>query len=176
MKKGIIIAGFAGVGKTVLANKYNNIIDLEIMNFKWNYEKEINDVEKRKGTTRKTRKVEWPENYIQAIVAATNTYDIVLISTDNEILEALDRKGMEYILCFPDIECKKEYLDRYRNRGNIEEFISKVGETFEELIESLKSSEKSKIILKSNETLEVKLQKILKKKGKRQNHTIDIER
>ena len=34
---GIIIAGFATVGKTYLAKKYNNIIDLESGSFKYDY-------------------------------------------------------------------------------------------------------------------------------------------
>ena len=37
--EGIIISGFAGIGKTTIAEKYQNrIIDLESSDFKWVYE------------------------------------------------------------------------------------------------------------------------------------------
>lgn len=164
MKKGIVIAGFAGIGKSMLASKYNNVIDLEIMDFKWHYEEEISDVEKKKGNSQKTRKKEWPENYIDAIQIATTNYDITLISTDDEILNELDKKEIEYILCFPTLDCKNEYLERYRKRGNTEGFVKRVSETFEELINGLQKYRGKKIILKSKETLESKLKQASKLK------------
>ena len=36
MAKGIIIAGFATCGKSVLGKKYSNVIDLESSNYKYN--------------------------------------------------------------------------------------------------------------------------------------------
>lgn len=89
MKK-VIIAGFAGIGKSMLAKKYSNVIDLEIMDYKWDYTKEIPEIEKRKGSQNKKRKEEWPNNYLAAIKEAFDKYDIVLISTDNEIIDLLD--------------------------------------------------------------------------------------
>ena len=41
MKQGIIIAGFATLGKSTLANKYNNIIDLESSLYQWHYDNKI---------------------------------------------------------------------------------------------------------------------------------------
>lgn len=35
MNKPLIIAGFAGIGKTTLAKKYKNVIDLESSIYKW---------------------------------------------------------------------------------------------------------------------------------------------
>lgn len=35
MKKALIIAGFAGVGKTTLEVKYKNVINLESSIYKW---------------------------------------------------------------------------------------------------------------------------------------------
>lgn len=161
MGKGIIIAGFAGVGKTTFANKYNNVVDLEIMDFKWIYNEEINNIEKKKGYMRKKRKEEWPYNYFEAIQKARFIYDIVLISTDNEILNLLNNNNLDYIISYPSANCKEEYLQRYKKRGNVNEFIKNVCETFDELIEELDSIKCEKIILNDNEYLEDKL-KILK--------------
>lgn len=36
MNKGIIIAGFATCGKSVLGKKYSNVIDLESSSYKYN--------------------------------------------------------------------------------------------------------------------------------------------
>ena len=164
MKKGIVIAGFAGIGKSMLASKYKNVVDLEIMEFKWDYKEKIADIEKKKGNSNKTRKEEWPENYIDAIQNATTNYDITLISTDDEILNELEKKEIEYILCYPTLECKNEYLDRYRKRGNTEAFIQRVAETFEDLIKGLQKYKAKKIVLKNNETLESKLNQATKVK------------
>lgn len=158
-----IIAGFCGVGKSELARKYSNVIDLEIMDYKWDYQMQISNIEKRKGCVGRKRKKEWPNNYLEAIKKAIEDYDIVLISTDDEIIDLLDEYGMEYILCFPSKVCKNEYIERYKGRGNTEEFIRKVSDTFENLIDSLEIRRNKKIVLQPNETLESKLQKVVQK-------------
>ena len=54
MNKPLIIAGFAGIGKTTLAKKYKNVIDLESSIYKWdNTGFEDVPVEQRKGIIRK---------------------------------------------------------------------------------------------------------------------------
>ena len=164
MKNAIIIAGFAGVGKSVLAKKYTNVVDLEIMDFKWDYNKSFENAEEKKGYREKSRKKDWPKNYFDAIISASIKYDIILISTDDEILDFLEEKEVDYVLAFPKSECKEEYLERYRKRGNTREFISRVDETFEELLIKLNSNDKKKLILNSNETLESKLLEITKNK------------
>lgn len=41
MKNGTIIAGFTALGKTTLACKYDNIIDLESSLYQWKYENKM---------------------------------------------------------------------------------------------------------------------------------------
>ena len=41
MKQGIIIAGFTALGKTTLAQKYDNIIDLESSLYQWKYKNKM---------------------------------------------------------------------------------------------------------------------------------------
>ena len=57
MAKGIIIAGFATCGKSVLGRKYENVIDLESSNYKHNNNQLENiPIEMRKGTKREMNK------------------------------------------------------------------------------------------------------------------------
>ena len=50
MQKTLIIAEFAGVGKTTLAKKYKNVIDIESSPYKWDYSgMDITNLENLKG-------------------------------------------------------------------------------------------------------------------------------
>lgn len=62
---GIIIAGFATCGKSILGKKYNNIKDLESSPYK-NIMKNDIPVEKQKGTKRELNPL-WAQNYYDAI-------------------------------------------------------------------------------------------------------------
>ena len=58
---GIIIAGFATCGKSVLGKKYNNVKDLESSPFK-NIMRTDLSIEEQKGTKRDINPM-WPQNY-----------------------------------------------------------------------------------------------------------------
>ena len=78
MKNGIIIAGFATCGKSVLGKKYSNVIDLESSNYKYNdFNFENISTEAKKGTKREIN-MDWPYNYYRAINEAVKKYDVVL--------------------------------------------------------------------------------------------------
>lgn len=67
MNKKIVIAGFSGIGKTTLASKYKNVIDLDAAEFVYDDSNMLNiPFEKRKGEERKANPF-WPQNYIKAI-------------------------------------------------------------------------------------------------------------
>ena len=77
MKKGIVIAGFSGIGKTTLAKKYKNVIDLDSAEFVYNDSNMLHiPFEKRKGEKRNPN-INWPNNYINAIKEAIHQYDLV---------------------------------------------------------------------------------------------------
>jgi len=156
MTKSLIISGFAGVGKSALAQKYPNIIDLESSDFKWIYKnniiKEMNK-EKRKGITERTQNPLWPLNYIKEIMTKATKYDIVLISQSENVRDCLKENGCEYFVCFPTKQCKREFIDRYIARGNNEAFISKISTNFDNWIDDLEAEER-KIKIQSGEYLE----------------------
>ena len=170
MNKGIVIAGFAGIGKTILEKKYENVIDLDCGNYKWIYENDKYkkmDLEKRKGIKNKIKNPEWPTNYVQEILEKQKKYKIITISLydiylDNDInfKKELEQNNIRYISCFPEKNEKKEYINRYKNRGNSNKWISGIEKNFENWIEKLQEETESKIVLSSKETLEDKLKQL----------------
>lgn len=154
MKKPLIIAGFAGIGKTTLANKYKNVIDLESSIYRWdNTGLEDIPVEERKGTIRKEN-VKWPNNYIEEIKKQSLNYDIILVWIHPDILDLYDENNIEYVLCYPDKNSLKIYEQRYKERGNNEEYIKRVINTYDMRLNQLKEKNVPQIILRGSETLE----------------------
>lgn len=154
MKKPLIIAGFAGVGKTTLANKYKNVIDLESSIYKWdNTGIEDIPVEARKGTKREKNK-EWPNNYILEIKKQSLYYDIILVWIHPDALEIYEKNKIDYVLCYPTKQSIEIYKQRYKNRGNNKEYIEKVMNTYDMHLRHFKERKVPKFILNGNETLE----------------------
>lgn len=156
IKNGIVIAGFAGIGKTYLAKKYKNVIDLESSPYKYDYSniRQI-DIEKFKGKNGRIINKEFPLNYINAIKKAQKEYEIVLVWIHpEEILPYYDKYDIDYYLCFPNKEAVCEYKDRFINRGNTQEYIDKVLSSFDKRYIQFINNSHKKIILLPGETLE----------------------
>ncbi len=149
---GIFIYAFTATGKSSLAKKYKNVIDMESTLYK--YQGIAKEDEKSKGTSREINK-EWPNNYFQALKEVKDKYDYILISDDicNEFLKS---NKYEYWWIYPKIELKSEYLERCKKRGNNQEFIKWYSKLWDEWIENcINDKNASKHIqLKSNEYLE----------------------
>ena len=122
MKK--VVAGFPGVGKSVLFKNSNlNVLDSDSSKFSW--------IEPG------VRHPDFPQNYINHIKVNIGVADIILVSSHDVVRKALAESGIEYYLVYPDISLKEEYLDRYRQRGNDEKFIALLKSKWEEFILSI---------------------------------------
>ena len=155
-QKGIIISGFGGVGKTYLAKKYKNVIDLESSPYKYDYsDKPITNYEKLKGMPNRKLNSDYPLNYIQAIKEATEKYDIVCVRYNgDEPVDFYDTYGLHYIVCYPTKSAYKKYVMRFKDRGNSKEWIEKNKRLYQIAYERCKKFKGKKILLHDNETLE----------------------
>lgn len=99
----------------------------------------------------------WPLNYIEEIQKVQLEYDIVLVSQHRELLEKLNELKINYITVFPKKDCMKEYVQRYINRGNTQEYINKKRDGFYKQIDYLSNNSGKKWILEKGEYLEDRL-------------------
>lgn len=155
---GIIISGFATCGKSILSQKYKNVIDLESSPFK-NIMRTDLSVEEQKGTKRDTNPL-WPQNYYDAIRDAVKKYDIVLVQLKPEHFDYFDKHNIKYSIAYPNINNWEEVEKRCIERGNNEGFIKRLKEVFIPYYEdAIKRNYAELYILNGNETLEDVLKK-----------------
>lgn len=150
----MIISGFAGIGKSTMSKKNpDKCIDLDSSNYKWLFDESIKDIdiEERKGKTEKVLNPDWPMNYIEDIKKYSKEYDFVFISIDMDVRNILKEEGIHFYVAYPLLECKEEYISRYKERNNGEAFIKLLERNFDSLIEELMNTSGSQIRLKKGE-------------------------
>jgi len=153
IKKPLIISGFGGVGKSTLAKKYKNVIDLESTEYQWIVDPKVGNREEIKASMNREKNPEYPDNYIKAIKEAMTKYDVICVryngTKDPNFLDEFD-----YVVCYPTKRAfNNHYIRRYRERGNTEEFIEVIKRYFAICYEKSKNLT-NKIVLRDDETLE----------------------
>lgn len=125
----MIIWAFPGMGKSYAAlNNSESIFDCDATRFKYDVNPDtnlhgflLNDC---------SRKNQYPENYISYVNKFDNLYNYVLINCEPNIFSNFSDMRVVY----PDVSLKAEYLQRYRDRGDNDTFISYMDECFEEMV------------------------------------------
>ena len=112
------IAGFPGVGKTTAAKVFNYSDSDSTQFSRW----------------KNQRHPDWPGNYIRHIQDLSG---IVFISTHPEVRSALVKEQIPYLLVYPERDCKAVYLERFKNRGSPEAFITLLDDFWDEWITAL---------------------------------------
>lgn len=162
MNKGIIIAGFATVGKTFLSKKYKNILDLESSPYKYDYTGYENmNYERLKGIPGRKKNKEWPYNYYKAIKEEQNNYDIIFVQLNLQHLEYFDKNNIEYYIVYPSLDSWEWVKQRSIKRGNNSRWLARLKNVFEEYYIASKRS-KCKELFIVNE--KISLEDILKEK------------
>lgn len=125
----MIIWAFPGMGKSYAAlNNSESIFDCDATRFKY----DVNPDTNLHGSLLNdcSRKNQYPENYISYVNKVDNLYNYVLINCEPNIFSNFSDMRVVY----PDVSLKAEYLQRYRDRGDNDTFISYMDECFEEMV------------------------------------------
>lgn len=123
----VVICGFAGVGKSTLAEKTKGtaweVIDLESSDFD---------------------KAGFPDNYFGKLRSLRDTakmegkHILVCCSAHPEVQEGLARYGFKPIYVSPDPELKPEYTERYYSRKNHPAPVDVIVDHFEEWVAAMR--------------------------------------
>jgi len=126
MKQGKVVAAFPGMGKTFVAAKYKNTADLDMGEYRWVYDGDpALPYEQRKAMRPFAQNPQWPQNYVDAVVLAKQTHDIVMVSFCPEIDYLIDCNFVPSKTAWSVLE------SRFRARNNPERFIEITKARFE---------------------------------------------
>ena len=130
--KGTIISGFAGIGKTTAALKYDNVIDLESSQFFFNLPNNLtkNNYEKLKGDASRPINPNGLSDYVDAIIEAKDKYDYVLIAMFPALIQELNNRNIDVQIVLPHIDDIVTYKRRYQDRGNSKNWIDNMIENW----------------------------------------------
>lgn len=117
--KTLVVSGFPGVGKTTLfKNTKKSVLDSDSSKFD---------------------KSNFPENYINDIKNNIGLVDIICVSSHLEVREALVDNDISFLLVYPNLNCKEDYIKRYKNRGSDNSFIDLLDKNWDFWIKQLQS-------------------------------------
>ena len=158
---GVLIGGFKAIGKTTLAKKYNNVIDVESSNFEYFIDEELKKIpiEQRKGLKNRIKNPEYPLNYYNELISNLKKGKIVLFACKKEVVELLNENKIDYYIVYPEENMLDEIIDRSKKRGNNQEFVSRITKVYNE--DFPKNNNNKVIWLQKGQFLE----DILKEKG-----------
>ena len=118
-----IVSAFPGVGKTTYhKNNPDTTLDSDSSGFSWVVDEHGN----------KTRNPSFPQNYINHIKENIGKYKYIFVSSHKEVRDALLDNCIFFYLVYPDDNRKDEFIQRYRDRGNDENFIKLVDSKWDE--------------------------------------------
>jgi hypothetical protein len=127
--KAKVISGFPGIGKSHL---FENRTDLKILD---------SDSSQFSWIEKGVRHPDFPQNYIEHILENIDKVDVILVSSHKVVRDALNKNEIPFTLVFPMLRCKKEYLARYKNRGNDENFINMMDKNWDNFIKECEEQE-----------------------------------
>lgn len=133
----MIVAAYAGAGKTSFAKRTAGAIDLVTMPYSRILPPD--DGAKREHEGEKAapyllQNPQYPYNYLLEVLKAEQEYDYVLIPTSAGVIRILDDMRRQVVLCYPTREQREDYRARFLARGNSEEFLEVFVERWEDFL------------------------------------------
>ena len=153
-----------GTGKTELENRYDNVIDFDFQDYKYIYDESIRHLplEQRKGSTNlRTENPNYPENFLTDAVQLLNEGKIVVSPFIDHVFKAYDGsniasqvENLRTILVCPTRDNFDEYVERFKKRGNSDEFIARREKEFSSLVDLFEQANNyERIIMKPGQYL-----------------------
>ncbi len=146
----ILIMAYMGTGKTELENKYENIVDFDFQDYRYVYDESIRHLplEQRKGSANlRSNNPDYPKNFLEDAIKLLNEGKIVVSPFIDHVFKAYASSEFQsrldntrIILVCPERENFNEYIDRFRQRGNSEEFIERRTNEFPDLMDLFESA------------------------------------
>lgn len=144
----VIVSAFPGCGKSYICNKYHNkkinnkkwkILDSDSSEYSWIKDKDNNNT--------RIRNPEFPKNYINHIKANIGKVDVIFVSSHKEVRQALKENNIKFFLIFPLKEMKEDFIERYKNRGNTEDFINFISKNWDDFIDEMENENYDKCLI-----------------------------
>ncbi len=160
----LLIMAYMGTGKTELENRYQNVVDFDFQDYKYIYDESIRhlSLEQRKGSTNlRTENEDYPNNFITDAVKLLNEGKIVVSPFIGHVYEAyrdfnIKEKvtDLRVILVCPTGDNFDEYVKRFKDRGNSDEFIARREKEFASLVDLFEQDkDNEKIVIKKGQFL-----------------------
>lgn len=132
MNSGMLIGGFKAIGKSTLARKYSNVVDVESSNFEYVIDENMRNipVEQRKGLKSRIKNPEFPLNYCEELIDNFKRNKIALFACKREVVDLLRQMGVSYCIGYPEEDMLDEIIARCQKRGNNERFISRIRDVY----------------------------------------------
>lgn len=133
-----VISAFPACGKSTYFKNYSyysnekykdKILDSDSSLFSWLYDENGNKTD--------VRNLDFPNNYIQHIKEHLNKENIIFVSSHKSVRDALKANKIKYYLIYPEKSMKEEWMKRFRDRGNSEEFIKFQEDHWDEFIDDM---------------------------------------
>lgn len=164
MKK-IVIAGFAGIGKTTLAKiNSKDVIDMEIRQYKYaNYKPEY--TLQQWYSMEHILNEDFLPKYFKAVKdeIENGTHKIIFVWCTIDVLKFLSEENIEYLVATWDDkeEDIRDYLENlYTERGNPIDWREKVIKYLDVINSYARAEKLETIILHKNENMELKLKEM----------------
>lgn len=91
-----------------------SVLDIDHTKFSYMYDSsgniEIGITNKNGGTPYKKKNYKFPQNYVDFVCANLNSYDVIMVSTNKDVLKALVNKGIMFKTVVPDLSMDKEKI------------------------------------------------------------------
>lgn len=138
MKNTLIISGFPGIGKTYFYRAYNNDEFIIADSDSSKYSHKVVNGERIKNPT-------FVEEYIEHIKSLIGKIDIILVSTHEDVRNALMDNNIPFTIIYPDESLLNEYIGRYFMRGSDIGFLNLLASNFYNWISDIDSIDNKKV-------------------------------